>query len=206
MINLVHLRTTALTAGIFLFSSCGSGLLGTPADKDMTKPEGMKAIKEKIVKAFGADKKIYSCQIMAKEDMSNEFGMATISFIENGKDMTQTFLTAPEEKTKPAEESSMQNELFLKKKQGSVALKDLDFDKILSHVKEAETMIPKEYESINLNHWTYNVSNDNKVTADFKMEGSKKGEGTKQQGRMIVSNYYEFGFTMDDKGKITANE
>lgn len=198
-------KSCLVMSALFL-SSCGSGLLGTPADKDMSKEEGIRAIKEKVVKAFGADKKVYSCHIVAKDHMNETFGMASVHYLENGKDMSQNLLTEPEEKVSPAQPASIQSEFMLKNKQGAAALKDLDFSWILAKVKEAEAMIPKEYENFNLNRWTFEVDNDNKVKADFTVEASKKGESSQQKGRMIVSNYYEFGFSMDEQGKVTMHE
>jgi len=197
---------TGLSAGSLFIASCGSGLLGTPKDRDLSTAEGLKSIKEKVTKAFGADKKVYSCQISARDHMSNEFGNASIHYLDNGKDMSQLFLTEPEEKTKEPEPATIQNEAFLKSRQGSMALKDFNFDQIPGKVKEASAMIPAEFEGFTLNHWYYNVANNGKVTADFVIEGSKKGEKSKQQGRMIVTNYYEFAFTMDENGKVTMDE
>ena len=204
--KLAQLMIAGLSAGSIFIASCGSGLLGTPKDKDMSTAEGLKSIKEKVTKAFGADKKVYSCQVSAKDHMSNEFGNASVHYLDNGKDMSQLFLTEPEEKVKDAEPATIQNETFLKSKQGSRALKDFNFDQIPGKVKEAEVMIPAEYEGFTLNHWYYDVDNDGKVTADFVIEGGKKGEKSKQQGRMIVTNYYEFAFTMDENGKVTMDE
>lgn len=189
-----------------LFASCGSGLTGVPAEKDVHKQEGLKSIKEKMVNAFGGDKKVHSLSITTKDHMDNTFGMASIGYLDNGKDMQQSFVTEPEEKAQPAKPSVVQSEFLLKSKQGGVAVKDFNLEQIAAKTEEAMKMIPAEYEGFYLHDWTYDVSNDNKITADFVIEGSKKGESSKQQGRMIVSNYYEFKFKMDEAGKVSMVE
>lgn len=203
----ILIACTALAAGFLLLtSSCGSGLTGTPADKDLSSPEGVKAIKEKVLKNYGADKKVYALSLHATDHMTNEFGMAIAQFIENEKDMSQSLVTQPDEKLKEAEAARVQNEFLMKNKQGSVALNALDFGIIPAKVKEAEALIPKEYEGFTLHDWSFEVSNDNKISADFTLEGGKKGESSERKGRMIVTNYYEFNFTMDETGKVSIRE
>lgn len=192
--------------GSIALTSCDSGLMGVPADKDVSTQEGLKSIKEKVVNAFGGDKKVHNLSITTKDHMDNTFGLAIANYLENGKDMSQSFVTQPEEKVQPAKPSVVQSEFLLKNKQGSVAIKDFNFEQIAGKVEEAKKMIPADYEDFYLHDWTYEVSNDHKITADFIIEGAKKGEGSKRQGRMIVSNYYEFKFKMDDAGKVSMVE
>ncbi|RZL37688.1 MAG: hypothetical protein EOO96_04525 [Pedobacter sp.] len=108
----------------------------------------------------------------------------------------------PEEKTNPAKSKTLQNALILKNKQGAVALKDLNFEEIASKVKQAETLMPVEYEDFHLYRWVYSINNDNKITANFTIEAAKKGEENEKKGRMEISNYYEMNFVMDENGAV----
>lgn len=190
----------ALAGSLLFLSSCGG------SQPDIEDAAGLKKLKEKFEKEFGADTKVNELTLNAKDHMSSKFSMGTIDYVENGKLMTRSYNNYPKETVSNAEPSRIQNELMLKNKQGSVAIKDLNFDQIPAKVKEAIAMIPQEYEDFHLYRWSFEVDNNNKVGADFTIEGAKKGEDSKRQGRMIVSNYYEFPFTMDENGKLTLNE
>ncbi|ANH80305.1 hypothetical protein A8C56_04320 [Niabella ginsenosidivorans] len=173
---------------------------------DLQDKDGIKKVKGAVIKAFGADKKLFSLGLYARDHMNSDFFMAAVSFLENGKSMDQILYAYPREAIKPAKESPIQNAFILKDRQGSVALKDLNFDQIPAKAKEAETLIPKEYKDFHLHSWIFHINNNNKITADFTLEAGKKGEGSKLQGRRIVSSYYEMNFTMDENGKITLKD
>lgn len=198
-----NVNTLIAASAIIFFSACSST---TSADKDMTKPEGIKAIKEKVVKSFGADKKVYSLSFSAADHLSNEAGSATIHYLENGKDMSQTLTLSPEEKLQNAEPALVQNEFLLSKKQGSIAVKDLNFDKIPEKLNEAFKLISDEYEGATLHNWNFDVDNSNKLSENFTIEVSKVGESSERKGRMVISNYYEFGFELDESGKVKARD
>lgn len=190
----------ALAGSLLLLSSCGG------SQPNMEDAAGLKKLKEKFEKEFGADTKVNQLVLNARDHMSSKFSMGDIHYMENGKLMTRKYSTYPKEIVSKAEPGLIQNEIMLKNKQGSVAIKDLNFDQIPAKVKEAIAMIPREYEDFHLYRWSFEVDNNNKVGADFTIEGAKKGADSKRQGRMIVSNYYEFPFTMDENGKLTLNE
>ena len=81
-------------------------------------------------------------------------------------------------------------------------VKDLDFEKIITKYNEACALIPTEYHNFTLYSWKYEMSSKNELTADFTIEGTKKGEGTTTEGRNIVTTYYEFKFEMDKNGEL----
>ena len=184
------------------------GLLGcknankVDKDKNIKTVAGLISAKEKIVAAFGADKMVYSATIMAKDHINDEFMYADISFIEKGVDMSQDLIILPEEKINPAKSKTIQNPLVLKNKQGAIALKDLKFEEIEAKVKDAEALIPSDYENFHLYRWVYNVDNERNVTANFTVEAAKKGETIETKGKMELANYYEMNFTMDENGIV----
>ena len=67
-------------------------------------------------------------------------------------------------------------------------------------------MVPNEYDNLYLHSFTFFVDNDNKLTADLKIEGRKKGESAEINGKRITTNYYEFSFKVDENGKVTKVE
>ncbi|RZL45157.1 MAG: hypothetical protein EOP00_18070, partial [Pedobacter sp.] len=158
-------KTTSCILAIMLASlfSC-TDTKKVDDSKSIKTVNGLKSVKDKVVGEFGADKLVYSTTIMAKDHMNDEFMYAGISFLENGIDMTQDLTMLPEEKTNPAKSKTLQNTIILKNKQGAVALKDLNFEEIASKVKQAEAMIPVDYEDFHLYRWVYSVDNDNKIT------------------------------------------
>ncbi|WP_310028830.1 hypothetical protein [Flavobacterium arsenatis] len=166
----------------------------------------MSKIKTKVVETFGADKKVYSLSIDADDHLSLDWGSCTIDYLESGKDFSQRFSTTPSEKLAEPKADAIQNELMQKNKQGSVAIKDLKFDLINAKFNEAMKLVPAEYESLYLHSFTFNVDNDNKVTAYFTIEGKKKGESAEIQGKRISINYYEFKFKMDENEKISIKD
>ncbi|RZK57616.1 MAG: hypothetical protein EOO87_02445 [Pedobacter sp.] len=163
---------------------------------------GLKAVQEKLITAFGADKLVYSVTIMAKDHMNDEFMYADISFLEKGVDMSQDLIILPEEKINSAKSKTIQNPLVLKNKQGAVALRDLKFEEIEEKVKQGEALIPADYEDFHLYRWVYNIDNDKNITADFTLEAARKGEKSETKGRMEISNYYEMNFKMDENGVV----
>lgn len=164
--------------------------------------EGLKNVKEKIIATHGTDKKVYQLNITAADHLSLDWGSSEIRFVENGKNMTQRFTLVPVEKLHDPKPTTIQSEFSLKDKQGSLSVQHFDFDQIDTKVKEAFNIVPKEFDNLTLHSFTYTVDNDNKISADFVIEGKKKGESSQMQGKRIVSNYYEFRFGMDNTGKI----
>lgn len=83
---------------------------------------------------------------------------------------------------------------------------ELDFSLMTGQYQEALAMIPEEYENHQLYSFIFNVDNDDEVTTVFTIEATLKGEDTEQEGRMEVTNYYEFDFNGDAAGGVVANE
>jgi hypothetical protein len=167
-------------------------------------------LKQLVTKQFGADKEVYGLDLQSEDHLTSEFGSATIKYLDNGVDYSQGYYTIMGEgkeleKPKMAGKS-FQKKFFLKNKQGKVKLKDLNFDQILTKYDEATALIPAEFENFELVSWDFEVNNQNKVTAEFKIEGTKKGERSERRGRQQVTNYYEFAFKMNEKGEVKIKQ
>lgn len=198
------LKTTSynIAIAIVFFTCCKSSTV-VDYNESMKTIGDVKIIKDKLIAAFGADKMVYNTSIMRKDNKSNEFIYGDISYVENGIDMSQNYVTTPEERVSPPKAKILQNPFFLKNAQGAVALKDLNFDQIPVKVKEAIALISADYKDFYLNKWGYTVDNANKVTANFTIEMAKKREKSEPKGRREIPNYYETNFKMDDSGKVT---
>lgn len=199
--NCLKITSYNIAIAIVFFTGCKSSTL---VDYESMKTLGdVKIIKDKLIGAFGADKMVYNTSIMRKDHISNEFIYGDISYVENGIDMSQNYVTTPEERVSPPKAKILQNLVHLKNAQGAVALKDLDFDQIPAKVKEAIALISADCKDFYLNKWGFTVDNANKVTANFTIEIAKKRVKSEPKGRMEIPNYYETNFKMDDSGKVT---
>ncbi len=195
-------KVLILFVGIVILSSCGTNAT------DLNKPESFTKIKELALSKFGGDKEIYKFSIQTKDHLTSEVSYLNISYLEDKLDYGQMYFLSLNGKEKLEEpekaRDSFQKKFFLKNKQGKVKIKDLDFSIIEAKYDEGIGMISNEYESFTLHSWTYNVNNKGEITADFTIEGRKKGESTSMQGRNIVTNYYEFPFKMNVDKSIEA--
>lgn len=198
------LKTTSynIAIAIFFFTGCKSSTV-VDYNESLKTIGDVKIIKDKLIAAFGANKMVYNTSIMRKDHISYEFIYGDISYVENGIDMSQTYVTTPEERVSPPKAKILQNLVFLKNTQGAVALKDLNFNQIPAKVKEAIALISADYKDFYLNKWGFTVDNANNVTANFTIEIAKKREKSEPKGRMKIPNYYETNFRMDDSGKVT---
>lgn len=191
-----------LSASVIFLTSCGGG--GLLGGDQLNDAEGLKAIKTNLETQFGAETEVYSLTLSATDHLTSEFGDSRIQYLDNGVDFSRLYYPTLPQPLGDAKRSSdsFQKEFFLKKKQGKIKIKDFDFDLIKKTFDEAVKLIPEDYVSFSLYEWSFNVDNDNKVSADFSIEGTKKGEGTSLEGRNVVTNYYEFEFKIDEDGKI----
>lgn len=194
-----------LFASVLLLSSCKSLLPEKPAISD---PKEAAKLKEMMVKQFGGDKPISNFSIHAKE-MSDELEMATITFVENDKIMDQSFLVQLGDKQQPAKPSIVQSDFLLKQKKEApvMKIKDLDFAVIAPKFQEAVNQLPAEFkDGASLNNWHFYPVKNGKMTYNFEVHATKKGESSSMQGRRIVTNYYEFDFAVDEKGTVTMKD
>ncbi|WP_299463302.1 hypothetical protein [uncultured Microscilla sp.] len=197
---------TVLAVFTLFLSSCegGNPLTGGGApDMALNNGEHLNELKKLLESKFGADKVVYELSLRSENHLTSEFGSAMISYLDKGVDYSQSYLVAlgegQELQAPKMASKNFQKKFFLKNKQGKVKLKELDFDLILTKYDEAIGMIPAEFENFELVQWNFRVNNQNKVAANFKIEGTKKGEKSTRQGRQRVTNYYEFSFKMNEK-------
>lgn len=203
---------SVLAAFILFLSACGgnNSLMGGGAEMALNNGEHLQDLKKLLEKQFGANKELYGLNIGSEDHLTSEFGTATIKYLNQGVDYSQGYYIAMGEgkelQVPKMASKSFQKKFFLKNKQGKVKLKDLNFDQILTKYDEATALIPAEFENFELREWNFEVNNQNKVAANFKIEGTKKGEKSERRGRQQVTNYYEFSFKMNDKGEITIKQ
>ncbi|MCH5718637.1 hypothetical protein [Niabella hibiscisoli] len=81
-------------------------------------------------------------------------------------------------------------------------LSQFDFSKIAQYVTEAIQQIDANaYEYAGLGNYTLKVAKGG-VGHEFDIQTTKKGESSKQNGRMITTNYYELNFEVTPEGKL----
>jgi len=81
-------------------------------------------------------------------------------------------------------------------------LSQFDFSKIGQHVNEAIQQIDgNTYEYAGLGNYTLKVGKGG-ISHEFDIQITKKGESSKQNGRMITTNYYELNFEVTPEGKL----
>lgn len=183
-----------------LLASCSSNVT------DLNEPESFSKIEELAKSSFGEDLEVYAFSIGTQDHLSSEMRNISIDYLEDGVDYERSYdlingegkeLEEPEKASE-----SFQTEFFLRKKQGKLKIKDIDFQLINTKYEEAIALIAEDYENFTLHSWKYEVDNDGGVTADFMVEATKKGESTTMEGRNIVTNYYEFPFKMNLKKEL----
>ncbi len=198
---------TALAGLALLLTSCEGVFEG---GYNMNNAEGLKELKTEFTENFGADKEVYNFSMTASDHMTSEFGSAKIKYLEDGlsfsRDYNGTLEVGKRIKEPVKANEAFQKDFFLKKNQGKLKVKDLDFSFIVTKFNEACALISSEYHDFTLYSWSYEVSNDNAVSSDFTIEGTKKGESTQIEGRNVVTNYYEFKFQVDKEGKILIED
>lgn len=195
------IKTLAILMTLFLVA-CGEKNGGLEINNAGKLPN----VKQLIENSFGAEKEVFELNIEAEEHLTSTFESASVKYLEGGKQYAHSYnkimgegkeLQAPKMAS-----AAFQKEFFLKKCQGKVKVKDFDYGMISTKYEEAIKMIPAEYGNFELHSWQFTVNNKNEVSAKFVIEGTKKSEGKSLQGRNIVTNYYEFPFKMDSKGKL----
>ncbi|HTG54870.1 MAG TPA: hypothetical protein VL943_01290 [Niabella sp.] len=81
-------------------------------------------------------------------------------------------------------------------------LSQFDFSKIAQYVTEAIQQIDgNAYEYAGLGNYTLKVAKGG-IIHEFDIQTTKKGESSKQNGRMITTNYYELSFEVTPEGKL----
>ncbi len=81
-------------------------------------------------------------------------------------------------------------------------LSQFDFSKIAQYVTEAIQQIDANaYEYAGLGNYTMKVEKGG-IGHQFDIQTTKKGESSKQNGRMITTNYYELNFEVTPDGKL----
>lgn len=81
-------------------------------------------------------------------------------------------------------------------------LSQFDFSKIAQYVNDAVQQIDTtSYEYAGLGNYTLKVEKGG-IGHQFDVQTTKKGESSKQNGRMVTTNYYELNFEVSPDGKL----
>ena len=171
----------------------------------MDKAEDLKKLKADLIAKVGEDKKVCGLQLTAADHLSNKVQTVTMSFLQGGKLLEQEFTDGKLDSAKELA-SVYQTDSWLKNKQGSIGLKDLDFEKIAAHYAEAIKMIPEGYSGQSMNNYSFIADNKNNLQTEFLIEGTKNGEAKKTTRSTITTNYYEFKFKNGNDGKLALLE
>ncbi|OJJ18009.1 hypothetical protein BKI52_29600 [marine bacterium AO1-C] len=189
-------------------TACGEIEEALEGGLEINSPEKMGELRQLVESKFGPEKEVFALKIYAKDHLSNDLYNMSVGYLDQGLQYSQNYyveLGLESDKLEDPKQASksFQRPFFLKKLQGKAKVKDFKIEEIPGKFEEAMQMVPQEYEGFVLHEWEYKVNNQNEVTADFMLEGTKKGEGSSRQGRMVVTNYYQFKFAMDKAGKLT---
>jgi predicted small secreted protein len=186
-----------------LVTSCGSNEIYTQ------NVEGSKALKKEIATAFDENKPIEEISITAKKELYGEFGNATITYWDGETQMNHVF-TADKGLQEPKETFASQQKKtvpsFPLTKGAVFTLKQIDIEQIPGHVGAAVALIPAGYDQFSLYRYSFSAEKNGQVKQDFQINATKTGESSKQSGRMITTNFYEFNFSVDENGKVKAVE
>ncbi|WP_109851646.1 hypothetical protein [Aquimarina sp. AU58] len=188
---------------ISIVTSCGGGGI---TGYDINDQDDLKSIKSLVEENFGADKEIYRLSLNAKEHLTSKMGFISIDYLDNGVNYSQTYMEIQGADNLVEPKKGSQSDFFLKNAQGKVKIKDLNFDLIFEKFEEATKTIPEEFGDFELNRWSFDIDNDNNISAEFTIEAIKKGEGTSLENGQILTNYYEFPFTIDSENNLKYNQ
>lgn len=206
------MKTTLLAGCAFLLillQSCGSGGSDTYL---LNNAEGLKGLQTHLIEEFGGDRAVYGLGLTTKNHLTSEFEMATITYVENGKAYSQSYIIGPYGvKVEPAEmQDILKNESFFKDKKGKIKIKDLDFTIILENYNKAIKMIESttdEFSNFHMKDFNIDVKNDNKVSVRFIIEGEKPDGKTTYYGERIRNtNTFQFEFKADENNVLKSTE
>ncbi len=190
----------------FLFLLVGIATMFTSCEKinpnNLNTPEGVTNVKNLVSEKFGTDLSVVNLMLSASEDLSSDIGLVNVYYTKDGKTYKRTYMDYPS--VDPVLEDEEESK-FHKDAKGSVKLADLDFGMLTKYFGEATKMIGDKYEGFQMSSWTFDISDDNKTSANFKIQATEVGEGTSMEGRNIVTNFYEFEFEVDEEGNLVAD-
>ncbi|WP_109436645.1 hypothetical protein [Aquimarina sp. AU119] len=183
---------------IFLGSSCAPG---QGKDILIMTPDGIEDLKEVIFSNFGEDKQVHSLNLLTKNDKSGTFEMAQIMYPENEKVFSQVYIVFLGKVQEPTEIDSDITS-------GTVALKDIGFDRIEIAFKDSQKLVEEktqEFTNYRLVDWGFSVESDNKIVSSFTIVATKKEKGNTIYGeRIIGTQEFEFEFELDGDGTVKS--
>nr|WP_314289387.1 hypothetical protein [uncultured Capnocytophaga sp.] len=187
-----------------VMTSCGGSLFGD----DLISKEGIDKAKEVLTKDPFGNKEFNWVELKTKEALNSKFDEVATSYYDPAvqKDVKQTYnstskLSDPE----TSQLSAIEDKIGLNKNKERFKVSEIPFDKLVSEAQDAIKFFgglkeTAEYEDFNVNEISMKKENG-KLKTVFKIDMTKKGEGSYRQGRQRVTNYYEVRIFRGENGE-----
>ena len=188
-----------------VMTSCGgSSLFGD----DLISKEGMDKAKEVLSKEPFADKEFNWIELKTKEALNSKFDGVLTSYYDPAiqKDMVQTYdKTSKLGDPKADQSAAIRAKAGLDKDKDRFKVSDIPFDKLVSEAQEAIKFFSgleetAEYEGFSVNEIEL-IKENGKLKTTFKIDMTKKGEGSYRRGRERITNYYEVRIFRGENGE-----
>jgi hypothetical protein len=195
-----------LLAAVVIFQSCGG--IGGSKHKIGTK-DGAEFASKKIKESLKGDEDILRMSVRGQEDGSTiqlldiYYADATLKDEVRYNQINLVGGFIPVDK-KPLSFAMAKASLNDKVEGNAKKFADFDFSKMPTHIEEGKKMIPKGFSYFGIQDYDLYGSKD--LPYKFTINCTKDGEKKERSGQMIVTNYYQFEFEVDGKGKITLLE
>lgn len=191
--------TALLISGVLLLTSCG----GRENIHDLDKPGEAVAIQKKIIENV-EDLETYEIRMSSQGELETSIDRIIVVSENNEATVLKTScqVLGSGDTTSEIED----NKFFVKNymKNGSKKISEIDFDLVQKNFEDAKKLIPEEYITPKLNVYTIKFK-DNKRADTFTINTLLKDEGDHMEGRDIITNYYEFIFSMKEDGSLSLN-
>lgn len=178
------------------FASCGGENI-----HDLDKAGEALEIQKEIIEKVG-DLVTYEINMTSQGELETSLDWVTVT---SEKDETTVLkstcqLIGSGETTTDIEDNDFFVENYIK--DGSKKLSEIDFDLVQKNFDAAKALIPAEYVDHSL--YSYTIEFDEGKRADtFIINALQEDESDHMEGNSIVTNYYEFIFSMDENGGLT---
>ncbi len=192
---------TLFISGITLsLASCGG--LGGESIYDLDKPGEALEIQKEIIEKVG-DLVTYEVNMTSQGELETSLDWVTVASENDETTVLETTcqLIGSGETSSEIEDNEFFAENYMKG--GSKKLSEIDFDLVQKNFEAGKKLIPAEYVDHSL--YSYTIEFDEGKRADtFIINTLLKDESDHIEGGDIVTNYYEFLFTMEEDGSLSV--
>lgn len=167
-------------------------------DRSFDSQEGIKNIEKILIKSFSG-KKLYQLSIGAKDELSKDFGNASIEYLENG----ETYWLIWDHISKLRKPTDARTK-FDEDKFTLIEISELNITKIPNQVNQAITMIKDKYngyDEFNMHQYKFYVTPKG-VEKSFTINATGNATSTSLQGKNIVMEYQNFSFKVKENGEL----